>query len=91
MQLFKMCEKIVFTCPVKHCVKSVRVRDYSGSHFLAFELNTERYSVSLRIQSACGKIRTRITSNTGTGKTGVFFAHFKQLHGTGKLTGITYL
>ena len=28
-------------------------------HFLAFGLNTERYSVSLRIHSECGKIRTR--------------------------------
>ena len=26
-----------------HCVKSVRIRDYSGSHFPAFGLNTERY------------------------------------------------
>ena len=31
-----------------HCVKSVRVRNYSGSHFPAFELNTERYRVSLK-------------------------------------------
>ena len=35
-------------------------------HFLAFGLNTERYKVSLRIQSECGKIRTRITPNTDT-------------------------
>ena len=34
--------------------------------FLAFGLNTEGYSVSLRIQSKCGKIRTRITPNTDT-------------------------
>ena len=38
-------------------VKSVRIRSYSGLHFLAFGLNTERYSVSLRIQSECGKMR----------------------------------
>ena len=31
----------------------------SGSYFLVFELNTERYFVYLRIQSECGKIRTR--------------------------------
>ena len=29
-------------------------------------LNTVRYSVSLRIQSECGKIRTRTTPNTDT-------------------------
>ena len=50
----------------KHCVKSVRVRSYSGPHFFAFGLNTERYSVSLRFQSECGKIRTRKTPSTDT-------------------------
>ena len=49
-----------------HCVKSVRIRIFSGPHFRAFGLNTERYGVSLRIQSECGKMRTRITPNTGT-------------------------
>ena len=49
-----------------HCVKSVRIQSYSGPYFPAFGLNTERYSVSLRIQSECGKIRTRITPNTET-------------------------
>ena len=62
----KCAKKTRFVCPVKHSVKSVHVRNYSGSHFLEFELNTERYSVSLRIQSTCGKIRTRITPNTDT-------------------------
>ena len=38
-----------------HCVKCVRTRSYSGPYFPAFGLNTERYSVSLRIQSECGK------------------------------------
>ena len=33
------------------CVKSVRIRSFSGPYFPAFGLNTERYSVSLRIQS----------------------------------------
>ena len=28
-----------------HCVKRVRIRSYSGPHFPAFELNTERYGV----------------------------------------------
>ena len=49
-----------------HCVKSVRIRSYSGPYFPAFGLNTERYGESLRIQSECGKIRTRITPNTDT-------------------------
>ena len=49
-----------------HCVKSVCIRSYPGPFFLTFELNTERYGVSLRIHSECGKIRTRITPNTDT-------------------------
>ena len=47
-----------------HCPKSVRIRSYSDPYFPAFGLNTERYSLSPRIQSECGKIRTRITPNT---------------------------
>ena len=46
-----------------HCVKSVRIRSYSGPCFPTFGLNTERYWVSLRIQSECGKMPTRITPN----------------------------
>ena len=48
------------------CVKSVRIRSYSSPYFPAFGLNTKRYSVSLRIQSECGEIRTRLTPNTNT-------------------------
>ena len=40
--------------------------DFSGPYFLAFRLNTGRYRVSLRIQSKCGKIRTRKTPNADT-------------------------
>ena len=47
-----------------YCVKSVRIRSYSGPHFPAFGLNTERYGISLRTQSECGKMRTRTTPNT---------------------------
>ena len=43
-------------------VKSVRIESYSGPHFPAFGLNTERF----RIQSECGKLRTRIAPNTDT-------------------------
>ena len=46
--------------------KSVRIRSYSGPYFPACRLNAETYSVSLRLQSECGKIRTRITPNTNT-------------------------
>ena len=49
-----------------HCVKCGRIRSYSGPHFPSFGLNTERHGVSLRIQSECGKMRSRITSNTDT-------------------------
>ena len=50
-----------------HRVKSVRIRNYSGPHFSAYGLNSERYyvySVSLHIQSEQGKMRTRVTPNT---------------------------
>ena len=49
-----------------HCVKRVRIRNYSGPHFPAFGQNTERYFVSIRIQSEWGKMPTRITPNTDT-------------------------
>ena len=49
-----------------HCVKCVRIRSYSGPYFPAFGLNTVRYPASLRIQSECEKIRTKITPNTDT-------------------------
>ena len=45
-----------------HCLKSVRVQSYSGPHFPAFGLSTERYGV----RSECGKMRTRITPNMDT-------------------------
>ena len=48
-----------------HRVKSVHIQGYSGPHFPTFRLNTERY-VSVRIQSECGKMRTRQTPNTDT-------------------------
>ena len=50
----------------RHCVKSVSIRSYSDPHFPAFRLNTERYGVSLRIQSEYGKMGTRITANSDT-------------------------
>ena len=62
--------KIRFTCRISfernNLWRSVRIQSYSGLYFPAFRLNTERYSVSLRIQSECGKIWTGITPNTDT-------------------------
>ena len=54
------------SCISTHCLKSVRIRGYSGPHFPAFGVNTEGYDVSLRIESECGKVITRITPNTDT-------------------------
>ena len=48
------------------CLKSVRIRSFSGPYFPPFGLNTERYSVSLRIHFKSRKIRTRKTPNTDT-------------------------
>ena len=39
--------------------KVSKYRVFSGPYFPAFGLNTDRYSVSLCIQSECGKMRTR--------------------------------
>ena len=51
---------------IVHCVKSVPIGSYSGLHFPEFGVNTERYGLSLRIQSELGKMRTRITPNMDT-------------------------
>ena len=54
----------------KHAVnqrdKSVRIRSYSGPYFPAFGLNTEKYFLSLCIQSKCAKMRIGITLNRDT-------------------------
>ena len=55
-----------FEFDTRHCVKSVDIRSYSCPYFPTFGLNRESCSVSLRIQSQCGKIRIRITPNTDT-------------------------
>ena len=49
-----------------YCVKSVCIQSFSELCIPAFGLNTERDSVSLRIQSECGKIRARKTPITDT-------------------------
>ena len=45
--------------------KVSKYRVFSGPYFPAFGLNTERYELSLRIRSKCGKIRTRKNSVFG--------------------------
>ena len=42
-----------------HCVKSVRIRSFSGLYFPTFGTNTETHGLPLRIQSECGEIRTK--------------------------------
>ena len=51
---------------VHHYIKSSGIGNFFGPYFPAFGLNSARYSVSVRIQSECGKIRTRKTLNTDT-------------------------
>ena len=46
--------------------ENVRIRSFSSPYFPAFGLNVERYGVSLRILSECGKLRSRKTSKTDT-------------------------
>ena len=58
--------KICFLLDRLHYLKSVRIRSFSSPNFPAFGLNTEKYGVSLRIQSKCGKIQARKTPNTDT-------------------------
>ena len=56
----------------KHRTKSARIRSFSGRYFPAFwlntrdiELNTDRYSVSLRIQSKMWKNTDQKNSEYG--------------------------
>ena len=53
-------------CNLLHCEKIANIRSFPGPYFPAFGLNKETYSVSLRIQSLCGKIQTRKTPNMDT-------------------------
>ena len=57
---------IKFVISLNHCEKSFRIRSYFDLHFPVFGLNKQRNSVSLCIQSKCGKKRTRVTPNTNT-------------------------
>ena len=54
------------TSKAVHCFKSIHIQRFSGPYLPTFGLNTERYGVSLHIQSEFGKMRTRKTPNTDT-------------------------
>ena len=47
-------------------MKSAQIRSFFWLVFSRIGVNTERYGVSLRIQSKCGEIKTRVTPNTNT-------------------------
>ena len=49
-----------------HCMKGVQIRSFFWSVFSAFGLNTERYGVSLRIQSNTGKYEPEKTPDLDT-------------------------
>ena len=61
---FSLTEFHCYNC-VNTVWKASKCGVFSGPYFLAFGLNTEKYEVSLRIQSEYGKIRTRKNSVFG--------------------------
>ena len=70
IKIFHNCKKIsaetLRIYDLCHCLKSVRIRSFSGPYFAAFRLNREINSVNLHIRSECEKMRTRKTPNTDT-------------------------
>ena len=62
-----------------NCMKSVLIQSLSCSYFSAFGLNTERYGVSVCIQSKCGNKRSRKTPNTDTSYAD-FFSWMNAIH-----------
>ena len=76
--LWSLCWRLWSSCArafnLIHCVKSARIRSFSGLCFPAFVVNTETYSVSLRIQFKCGKMGTRKAPNKDTFYVGVVLA-----------------
>ena len=49
---------------ISYCLKHIHIRSLSGPCFFTFRLNTEIYTVSLRIKFKYGKIWTRKALNT---------------------------
>ena len=60
MKLGQLIKKVMSKRLPQKCPYS----EFFWAAFLTFEFNTERYSVSLRLQFEWGKIRTRKTPNT---------------------------
>ena len=58
-----------------HCVKSVGIRNFSGSYLLTFELNRERYGVSLRIFKNHERNIESLVKDPFTFKSRVSFLH----------------
>ena len=58
------------------------IQNFSLLYFPVLGLNTKRYSVSLRIQLECGKIRTRKTPNMDTSDAVVIRTIFRQAFDT---------
>ena len=56
---------ISFDLKQLHCLKSVQIQSYFRSVFSCIPTKYEIYSVNLRIQSECRKIRTRNNSVFG--------------------------
>ena len=73
--IFKYCDR-------RFTRRIYSIRSLPGPDFPAFGLNTEIYSLNLRIQSKCGKMRTRKTPNTNTVYV-VFLMKAFQLQGIG--------
>ena len=59
------CENLIDFSLSKYSLKSVRIRSFSGPNFPAFELNTERYGVSLCIKSEYGENTDQKNSEYG--------------------------
>ena len=55
-----------FQVACRHCVKKVRIRNFSGPYFPTFGLNTESNYASLRVQSQCREKQTWKFTNTDT-------------------------
>ena len=68
IHLFLVCKKTNEDGEVMLFITAWKVAKYgiSGPYFPAFGLNTQRYFVSFRIQSECGKIRPRNNSYVDT-------------------------
>ena len=68
--------------------ESARIQGFWCPYFPKFRLNTEIYSINLRIQTKSGKMRTRKTPNMDTWKTAVKiclkFYYWKSWPGTSR-------